>query len=56
MRDRRLGWLGGGLVVVGLALIVVGSAVGGVAGYGRMPDVERRDLLDGLVHEYVKAA
>ena len=34
MRDRRLGWLGAGLVVVGLALIVVGSAVGGVAGYG----------------------
>lgn len=35
MRDRRLGLLGVGLVVVGLALIVVGSAVGGVAGYGQ---------------------
>ena len=34
MKDRRPGWLGGGLVVVGLALIVVGSAVDGIAGYG----------------------
>ena len=34
MRDRRLGWLGAALVVVGLAIIVVGSSVGGVARYG----------------------
>lgn len=34
MRGRRLGWLGGWLVAVGLALIVVGSAVGGAVGYG----------------------
>ncbi len=34
MRGRRLGWLGAGLVVVGLVFIVVGSAVGGVARYG----------------------
>ncbi len=33
MKDRRLGWFGGGLVVVGLVLIVVGSTVGGVVGY-----------------------
>ncbi len=33
MRDRRLGWLGAALVVVGLALVVVGSSVGGVARY-----------------------
>ncbi len=34
MKDRRLGWLGAGLVVVGLALVAVGSSVGGVARYG----------------------
>ena len=34
MSTRRLGWLGAALVVVGLALINVGSAVGGVGGYG----------------------
>ncbi len=33
MRDRRLGSLGAGLVVIGLALIVVGSSVVGVARY-----------------------
>ena len=34
MSTRRLGWLGAALVVVGLALINVGSPVGGVGGYG----------------------
>lgn len=33
MRDRRLGWLGAGLVAIGLALMVAGSAFGGIAGY-----------------------
>ncbi len=33
MSTRRLGWLGAGLVAVGLVLIVVGSTVGGVARY-----------------------
>lgn len=33
MSTRRLGWLGAGLVAVGLAFIVVGSTVGGVARY-----------------------
>ena len=33
MRDRRVGWLGAALVVVGLVLVVVGSSVGGVARY-----------------------
>ena len=31
MRTARIGWLGAGLVVVGLVLIVAGSAVGGPA-------------------------
>ena len=34
MRTQRIGWLGAGLVVVGLALIVAGSAVGGPARFG----------------------
>ena len=34
MRTQRIGWLGAGLVVVGLVLIVVGSAVGGPARFG----------------------
>ena len=33
MSTRRLGWLGAGLVAVGLVFIVVGSTVGGVARY-----------------------
>ena len=35
MRDRRLGSLGAGLVAIGLALMVAGSAFGGFAGYGQ---------------------
>ena len=34
MRTQGIGWLGAGLVVVGLALIVAGSAVGGPVRFG----------------------
>ena len=37
MTTRRLGWLGAALVVVGLAVIVVGSVADGVSGYGPGP-------------------